>query len=372
MEKQMKKTLFVITFTVILYASVMNLEAILSILQGIGQLVFPIFLGMIFAFILSVPMKGFENLFNRYFSYWKKKPSGSIIRVASLILTWICILLVIALAATLVIPELIKSLQSIFTLIQHKIPELVSYIQVSFKDLSIISKWVETINWEQLTNNTGVLLGSTVDFVSSTASSVINVFIAIVISIYILMSKKNLPRQAKNVIKANLSKRSGKRLYQSAILIHATFTKFLSGQCVEAILLGLLIFVAYTLLGLPYAGLIGFMTGLSAFIPYIGAISAALLGAFLTLLVSPEQVILGLITHFVIQFIENQLIYPHVVGTSVGLSPLWTLIGALIGGKLFGLPGIIFFIPLVAVVYQLVRDNTNQKLIKKGFLQNET
>ncbi len=126
------------------------------------------------------------------------------------------------------------------------------------------------------------------------------------------------------------------------------------------------------MLRLPYAGLIAFITGLPAFVPIIGAFSAGLIGAFLTLLVAPSKVLLGIITHLVIQFYENHFIYPHVVGTFVGFSPLWTLIGALIGGKLFGLLGIVFFIPLVAVLYQFLRDHTNQKLMKKGYLQGET
>lgn len=153
-------------------------------------------------------------------------------------------------------------------------------------------------------------------------------------------------------------------------LARDTYAKFLSGQCVEAIILGLLIFFAYSLFQLPYAGLIAFLTGLFAFIPYIGAFAACFIGAFLILLSAPSKVILCIVVYMVIQFIENQFIYPHVVGTSVGLSPLWTLIAALLGGKLFGLPGIIFFIPLVAVLYSLMREDTNRRLKErevKGF-----
>lgn len=115
---------------------------------------------------------------------------------------------------------------------------------------------------------------------------------------------------------------------------------------------------------LPYAGLIAFVTGLSSFVPYIGAFAAGSVAVLLVLIASPSQVFLGIIVYAVSQFIENHFIYPNVVGTSVGLSALWTLLAALIGGKLFGLPGIIFFIPLVAVLYSLIRDNTNRKLQK--------
>lgn len=366
MEHQTKKTLWFISFGVLLYAAAMNLQAVVSFVQKIGGLVFPILLGMILAFVLSVPMKGFENLFARLFSRVKKKPSDSLLRVLSLVLTLLCIVLVITFAATMVVPELVKSVRSIWPLIQESLPEWISYLKQHSIDLTALSEWAAAFDWEQFTNSAGELFSSAVDFVSSTASRVVNIVFAIIISVYILLSKQTLARQVKKLTTANLPSHIADKLFRMANMVRDTFTKFLSGQCVEAVLLGCLIFVAYSVLRLPYPGLIGFLTGLSAFIPIVGAISAGLLGAFLTLLVAPSQVLLGIITHLVIQFIENQFIYPHVVGTSVGLSPLWTLIGALIGGKLFGLPGIIFFIPLVAVLYQLVRDNTNRKLRKKG------
>ena len=134
----------------------------------------------------------------------------------------------------------------------------------------------------------------------------------------------------------------------------------------EAILLGCLIVLAFSLFRLPYAGLTGFLTSLFAFVPYVGAFASCFIGALLTLLAAPSKVLLCVLVYLAVQFIENQFIYPHVVGNSVGLSPLWTLIAALLGGKMFGLPGIIFFIPLVAVIYSLVRENTNRKLKKQA------
>ncbi len=365
MGHQTKKTLWFISFGILLYAAVMNFQAVGSFLENIIELVFPILLGMILAFVLSVPMKGFENLFVRLFSKAKKKPNGNFLRVLSLVLTLFCIILVIALAATMVIPELVRSVRSIWPLVQDKLPEWMSYLEQHSIDLTALSEWITDFDWGEFSNSAGVLFGSAVDLVSSTASGIANTVFAIIISVYILLSKQVLARQVKKLMTANLPTQTADKFIRIAALVRDIFTKFLSGQCVEAILLGCLIFVAYSILRLPYAGLIAFLTGLSAFVPIVGAFSAGFIGAFLTLLVAPSKVLLGIVTHFVIQFIENQFIYPHVVGTSVGLSPLWTLIGALIGGKLFGLPGIIFFIPLVAVLYQLVRDNTNKKLTER-------
>ena len=129
--------------------------------------------------------------------------------------------------------------------------------------------------------------------------------------------------------------------------------------------MGTLIFLAFSLFRLPYAGLIGFLTALFAFVPYVGAFASCAIGAFLTLLASPEHALLCVIVYLAVQFIENQFIYPHVVGSSVGLSALWTLIAALVGGKLFGIVGIVFFIPIVAVLYELFRQWTNARLAER-------
>ena len=127
-------------------------------------------------------------------------------------------------------------------------------------------------------------------------------------------------------------------------------------------------FVAFCIFRLPYAGLVAMLTGVCAFVPYIGAFFSCGVGVLLTLIANPSQAILCFIVYQVVQFIENQFIYPHVVGNSVGLSPLWTLMAVMIGGKLFGLIGMIFFIPLVAVIYTLVREYTNKKLKEKKIL----
>lgn len=125
-------------------------------------------------------------------------------------------------------------------------------------------------------------------------------------------------------------------------------------------------FVSFSIFRLPYAGLVAVLTAVCAFIPYIGAFVSCVTGALLTLIYDPSKVILCVIVYSVVQFIENQFIYPHVVGNSVGLSALWTLLAALIGGKLFGLVGILFFIPLTAVIITLVEESTDKRIAKKG------
>ena len=152
-------------------------------------------------------------------------------------------------------------------------------------------------------------------------------------------------------------------------LIREAYRKFLTGQCVEAVILGLLIAIAFTVFRLPYAGLIGAVTAVCALIPYIGAFISCGLSVLLALMISPEKALTCLIVYLAIQFIETQFIYPRVVGGSVGLSPLWTLAAVLIGGKLFGLIGMIFFIPLVSVAYILISEDVRSRLRKRAELK---
>ena len=189
---------------------------------------------------------------------------------------------------------------------------------------------------------------------------------AFVIAVYVLASKRTLGRQVNRVMDAHLDAGHAARIRHVAHLASDTYSKFLSGQCVEACILGTLIFLAFSVVRLPYAGLIGFLTALFAFVPYVGAFASCAIGAFLTLLASPEHALLCVVVYLAVQFVENQFIYPHVVGSSVGLSALWTLIAALVGGNLFGIVGIVFFIPIVAVLYELFREWTNARLAERG------
>lgn len=367
MEKKTQHTLFLIAFGVVLYAALMNLSSVLLFLRKIGGLLLPVILGLLFAFILNVPMKGFEKIITRIFSKSKHRPKGQLLCGISLVLTLASIGLVITLASTMVIPALVTSVKSVYPLMKEKFPEWAIYLDSHNIDVSRISAWLTTFDIKQISSGAGVLVGSAVDMATSTLSGITNIVFAMVIAIYTLLSKNTLSFQVKKLAYAHLKESVADKLCHISVLVRDTYSKFLSGQCIEAIILGCLIFIAYSLFRLPYAGLIGVLTGLFAFVPYIGALGSCLIGAFLTLLAAPSQVFLCIIVYLVVQFIENQFIYPNVVGSSVGLSPFWTLIAALIGGKIFGLPGIIFCIPLVAVLYVLVGENTNRKLEEKGY-----
>ncbi len=177
-----------------------------------------------------------------------------------------------------------------------------------------------------------------------------------------VLGRRELGRQCRGFLCAYFKKPTAERICHVAKLTHDTYTKFFSGQCIEVLILVTMIFLAFSVFRIPYAALIAVLTAAFAFVPYIGAFASCLIGVLLTLMAVPEKAILCFIVYQMVQFIENQFIYPHVVGSSVGLSPLWTLLATLLGGKLFGIIGIVFFIPLAAVIAQLLHGDIEHRL----------
>lgn len=358
-----------VAFGVILYAALMNLGSVIGFIKDTSDLILPAILGFSVAFILNVPMRGYEKLLLRLTRNAKRPLKTRLITGLSLLLTIVSFLLVIVLVCVMLIPELISSAISLYELVLAAWPDWVAFFQQYDIDISWITNWFEMLNisqlLEQVLSGAGSLITSAVGVVSSTVSIIGNIVISVIIAIYTLLGKREMARHSKKLIQAHCSERVGAFLLHLGDLICSTFTKFLTGQCLEACILGVLIIFVFSILGIPYASLIGVLAAVFAFLPYVGSFLACVLGMFLVLLAQPSKVLICLIAYLAVQFVETQLIYPHVVGTSVGLSPLWTLIAVLVGGKLMGLLGMLFFIPLTAVIVTLLKEYTNFKLINK-------
>ena len=373
-DKQTRRAAALIAFGVCLYAAVMHLDVVIHALSTVIDILFPVLLGLGFAFVLNVPVSGMERLLCRAASHLPEghRPGRSAITMASIVIVLVLIAGVAVLAVTMLVPQLVASAQTIAPLLAERLPEIEHGLAESGIDVDKLAKMFQGSDGAAAGSGTGVQgllnfgLGSIATSVFAAARSTVSVMsscvFAFVIAVYVLASKRTLGRQANRVMDAHLSPRHVSRIRHVASLATDTYSKFLSGQCLEACILGTLIFIAFSIVRLPYAGLIGFLTALFAFVPYVGAFASCAIGAFLTLLASPEHAVLCVIVYLAVQFVENQFIYPHVVGSSVGLSALWTLIAALVGGKLFGIVGIVFFIPIVAVLYELFRQWTNARL----------
>lgn len=365
MNKRTKQNLILVITGVVLFALLMNLNTVIQFAGKIVNIVSPILIGLVLAFVLNVPMHAIEKLLRRITGKKSNKPLDSLIRIISLAATIAGIGLVVAAAVNLAIPALSESYKSIEPLINERLPQWTEWLRSFNIDITAMIDWLETIDVSRVPENAGSFLDSAVNTASSAVSGVINVVFGIVIAIYVLLSKNMMYTQIKKLVYANIPEKKADRIYYICSLLRETYSKFLSGQCVEALILGFLIFIGFSIFKLPYAGLIGLLTGICSFIPYVGGCCSCAVAMFLILLADPSRIIISVIVYVIIQFVENQFIYPHVVGNSVGLAPIWTLLAALVGGKLLGLTGIIFFIPLAAVVFVLVKENTMRKLEKK-------
>ena len=340
----------------------MNLNDVAGFFRTFTGIFSPVFSGLLLAFILSVPMLGIARRLKVVFPRLKEKTVDAL----SLVLTMACVAVLVCLLCVLAIPQLTASVKSIAVLVRANWPNWAILLNSYGIDTTELTKLAASFNWkmavEKLFTGAGVVIGSVVDLAGSTVTVTVNAVFAIVIMFYVLLGRRELGRQCRSFLCAYFKKPMAERICHVAKLTHDTYTKFFSGQCIEVLILGTMIFLAFSAFRVPYAALTAVLTAAFAFVPYIGAFASCLIGVLLTLMAVPEKAILCFIVYQMVQFIENQFIYPHVVGSSVGLSPLWTLLAALLGGKLFGIIGIVFFIPLAAVIAQLLHGDIEHRL----------
>lgn len=364
-DKKLKDALFLIAFGVVLYVGMTRLSTVLAAVSSVVDLLLPVLIGAIFAFVLNVPMSGLERMFQQAGKSLGRELPVIPVRVASLLITLAGIVLAFVGAVALVIPELIESARSIIPLAQEKIPEWIAFAEANGIDLSGLVQQMSELSQKVSADGASSLVGSAAVIARSTILTAGNTMLGMVIAIYLLLGKHNFSRQALMIARANLPAGVVQKIRFVGNLACETYAKFLSGQFVEAIILGCLMYTTFKIFGLPYAGITAYLTSLCAFVPYVGAFLSGASGVVLTLLADPVKAPICLVVYLATQFIENQFIYPRVVGGSVGLAPMWALLAAIVGGKLFGVVGIVFFIPLASVIYTLVRDDTLAKLARK-------
>ena len=366
MEKKLKHPLIVTIAGVTMFVLLMNLGSVNGVVKSVAGFLVPMLVGVILALFLNVPTNSIERGINRFFHNKKKKPTEKTIHTISFFTALILIVLVVALVVTLVIPELSNSVKELVSLLDVRIPQWVEYLNTQ----NINAKWLEEMPLnidfkefsQKVTNGIASVLGSVFGAVSSILSVTLTICFGAVIAMYIVLDKNAICKHIKRITYAYLKPSWADSLSNFAKGFSNSFSKFLTGQCTEAVLLGGLIFISFSIFGIPYAALAGVLTAFCAIIPYVGAFLSGVVSVFLTLVVDPTLAVRCLVIYLVIQFIETQFIYPRVVGGSMGLSPLYTLVAALIGGELFGILGMIFFIPLSAVVIEVIKADTQKRL----------
>ncbi len=383
-KKNVKKILGIITFTVILFALLLNFSAVIKWLGFIWGVCFPFVLGGAIAFCLNIPMSFFERkLFPKVDVEKPIRKSGKLLRALarplSLVLTLLCIVLILAVVVVVLVPQLTKTFESIGEAMTDFLPKAQVWLENVFSGDGAIAgvissmeldwtKWVSSMKDFAL-NGAGNVLSVTMNATMAVVNSVTTFFIAFIFSIYILMQKENLSRQLTKLIKAVWNEKTVEKICRICSLSYFTFARFITGQCIEALILGTMFFVIMSLFRFPYALLVGVVIAVTALIPIVGAFVGCLVGAFLILMVNPMQALAFVILFLVLQQIEGNLIYPHVVGNSVGLPSMWVLFAVTVGGSLMGVAGMLIFIPLMSVLYSLLREWVNGQLKEKKTLQ---
>ena len=367
-KENMKKIRSLIIFTIIAFIVGLNYHAVLGLLRMIFGIIFPFVLGGAIAFVLNVPMRFLEKKF-RFQKHEKLK------RPVSLVLTLLFVLLILFFAGFLVIPELVRTIASLSESIPVFWQSVQSEAETFFANYPEIVSYISRveIDWKEMVsqiagflgNGAGTFLSSTVSAAMSVINGLTTFFIGFVFSIYILLQKETLGRQIKKLMQAFLPEQTGRRILSVLALSEKTFSGFLTGQCLEAVILGTMFFLTLTIMRFPYAVLIGVLIAITALIPIFGAFIGCVVGAFLILMVNPMQALVFIIVFLVLQQVEGNLIYPHVVGGSVGLPSIWVLAAVTIGGSVMGVAGMLIFIPLCSVFYSLLKDETNRRLIQQ-------
>ena len=373
-----KKIRELIVFTALLVVALWKFDVVLGVLKTIGQIIFPFILGGAIVFVINVPMSFLEK---KIFENIKKenKAARKLARPVSLLLTIVLVVGVIALVMIGVIPQLTKTMGSLMINITDFIPQIKIWIRDFFHDNREIMKLVDQVQFKPdqairwgislLGNGAGNMMNTTVSAVGSVVSGLATFFIAFSFACYVLFQKEKLHVQVRKVLFAFLPKQKADAFLKVCSLTYRTFANFLTGQCLEAVILGCMFVVTLSILRMPYALLIGVLIAFTALIPIFGAFIGCAVGSFLIFMVSPKQAIIFIIVFLVLQQIEGNLIYPHVVGESVGLPSIWVLAAVTIGGNLMGIVGMLVFIPLLSVVYTIFRKVVYQRLKKRHIKQ---
>ena len=369
-----KYGLLFVLISITMFAAFNNLGGVITFLEWVVHICMPIIIGGLIALVLNAPLRGFQKLLEFLASKLKaktgKKIPVSFIDTASLVLTLISTALIIYHVFDVVVPRVIDSVAGIGDAFVIYYPKLLTSLREYGVDTVKIEHFIDYFNVstliDQMSDNMTTLVDKAYSAASSVLNTALNLFTGTIIAIYILAGKKRLKRQCKKLAYAYMNTTEADGLCEVACLCSDRFFWFISGQCLDAFILGMMFFVVMRIFGMPYTEIISMFIGFMALIPYIGPLIGMLAGFLLIVMINPMNALGFVVIFLVLQQIDSHLIYPKIVGNSMGLPAIWTLLAALMGNAFLGLPGMLIFIPLTSVVYTLLRENTSLRLRKKN------
>lgn len=381
MEKERRETwkenLLLILLGVAFFVAISHLRVVGEAIWSVISLFMPLIVGGVIAFLLNVPMHFFEKKIEKLYTRLKPGHKGAqLLRrmkvPIALIITLVLFVAAVYIIGSVIFPNLVQSIVSVAGDINAAYPQWIAFLEAHDVDTSVVTRYLEKIDFNELIAGIRDNSDAILNMASAAADSIVSVFsnlgFGLIFAIYILMSKKKLGQQAKKIAYAYLKGGWADEVCDIASLSYKTFAGFLSGQCLEAVILGTMFCVVLLIGGFPYAVTIGVIIGAMSLIPFVGAFIGLLFGILLIAVENLNLVIWFIILFFVVQQIEGNLIYPRVVGGSVGLPAIWTLLAVVVGGSVSGIFGIVAFIPLFSVFYALLRRSVYSRLKKKNLM----
>ena len=374
-RENMKKIRSLIIFTAIVCLAVMKIDVVMKGIFFTFGILKPFIYGAVLAFVLNIPMSAIEN---HLLKGMKSPKMQKVKRPASIFLAFLSVIFVIVLVIVTVIPQLIKTMVELGNEIPLFFVEAQAWLEQLFASqpefVALLEEFnFESINWDSILNGIvnfmknglGSVVTSTVIVASTIIGGVVNLFVSLIFAFYVLAQKERLGNQAKRIIRAYFSARVYERTLEIVSIADKNFTNFITGQCMEAVILGSMFVVAMAVFRFPYALLVGVLIAFTALIPIVGAFIGCFVGTFLIMVDDPVKALWFLLLFIVLQQIEGNLIYPHVVGNSVVLPSIWVLAAVTVGGSLMGVSGMLIFIPIVSTIYSLLREDVNMKNSRK-------
>ena len=379
MDKKLMHRLFFLVAGCLVFAwLLLDTARATAMLMGIWDLISPFFTGAVIAFIFNVPMRAIENQLTDIHRPGLRRTLAIVLTIASLIL-------VIMFVVELLVPQVTLTVESL----SAKIPsflERTSKMLLAWLDQNpTLKDWIldvtnlGTEDWTTLaknaltfvSNTASDFMGSAVGVIGSVTNGIVNAFIGIFFALYCLGRKEILARQGRRLLYSLAPEKLSDEIVRILRLANVTFSNFISGQCLEACILGCLFAISMSLFGMPYVPLVSVTIAVTALVPVVGAFIGCVVGAFFILVDNPLQALTFVAMFLILQQLENNLIYPRVVGTSIGLPGMWVLVAVTIGGGLMGVGGMLLMIPLASVFYTLLREFTDKRLAQRGIPEDK-
>ncbi len=389
-EKQshglMKKCMLMVLFVVVVVYAVFHLDGILALIESGLSILSPFLAGIVIAFIINILVKVFEErvfapLNRKYTKRWPKVRRGICILIAALLIFALLVFVIF-----LIVPELVRSITTLgssapayFSKFQAWALNTITGLNLSDEAMLEVQNAIKTLNWSKIIDGvTGFatgLVGSLLSVTMSITSGIVTFFMSLIFSIYMLFSKEKLIHNLKRVLYAFLPQNVAKKTIEIGTLSNRIFANFVTGQCTEALIIGVLCFLGMSIINqfidMPYALLISTVVAVTSVIPIFGAYIGAIFGALILLLIHPFSAVVFVLFIIVLQNLEGNLIYPRVVGSSVGLPGIWVMFAICVFGDLFGFLGVLLGVPTCSVLYTLLRSSTKRKLEKKNISDRE-